>query len=149
MFYENVGAPVRSSAGYLVLLGLALLLVGMGYSLYLYHKASAPPVPEVKLEQQRQTGTERAMRPGSAVPFASAPQTEWPKLVIPPRGRSGLVRRPPGMHIVMAGYQFRHIMVFPGGTECSFGQQCPDGPIGGYAQNEAGETNTVSYAFEK
>lgn len=38
MFHQNIGTQVRSSTKYFVLAGLVLLLAGMGYSLYLYHK---------------------------------------------------------------------------------------------------------------
>jgi len=57
MFYENIGVPVRSSTKYLAIFGLLLLVVGMGYSVYLYHKASTPSVPEraMRSGQQQQT----------------------------------------------------------------------------------------------
>lgn len=43
MFYQNVGAPVRSSAVYVAGFGLILLIAGMGYSVYHYRKVNAPP----------------------------------------------------------------------------------------------------------
>lgn len=85
----------------------------------------------------------------SDIPLASAPQSSWPKLVIPAGGRSELVPVPPGMYIVMAGSGFINHTIYRDGHECSFsGTQCPGGAVAGnYATNETQETNIVSYAF--
>lgn len=87
--------------------------------------------------------------PHSDIPLASAPQSSWPKLVIPAGGRSELVPVPPGMYIVMAGSGFINHTIYRDGHECSFnGTQCPGGAVAGnYATNETQETNIVSYAF--
>ncbi|MDP1707200.1 MAG: hypothetical protein Q8L30_01460 [bacterium] len=140
MFHENVGTPIRSSTKYFVIFGLLLLVVGMGYSAYMYHKASAPSVPE------------RATRSGPsepAIPLASMPQSEWPKLVIPAPGRSKLIPVPQGMHVKMVGgNKFRLYTVYQDGRECAFGDSCPISPQKGvYAKNEAEETIIVSYAY--
>ncbi len=83
----------------------------------------------------------------SEIPLASSPQSEWPKLVIPAGGRSDMVPRPSGMHIVMAGTRFLHHAVYQNGEECSRGPSCPEGSVGSYARNHAKETNSVSYAY--
>lgn len=63
MFYENIDVPIRSSTKYFVALGLVLLLVGMGYSAYLYKKANSPVVTEGTTSQQQQP---RASCPSSS-----------------------------------------------------------------------------------
>lgn len=53
MFHENVGDSVRSSTKWVAVFGLILLLVGMGYSVYLYKKANSPVVTEGMTSQQQ------------------------------------------------------------------------------------------------
>jgi hypothetical protein len=62
----------------------------------------------------------------AAVPLASSSQALWPKLAIPPRAKSELVPVPTGMHIVMAGYQFRNHTVYADGTDCAYHGTCPE-----------------------
>lgn len=139
MFYENIGVPVRSSTKYFVALGLVLLLVGMGYSVYIYKKTSSP-------QQEKPEKATHIVR--SEIPLASSPQSSWPKLVMSAGGRTELIPVPPQMHIVMNGNDFRVHNVYQDGHECAFGESCVAGPLkGNYATNEAKGTNIISYAF--
>jgi len=78
MFYENIGVPVRSSTKYLAIFGLVLFLVGMGYSVYLYRKASTPPpVPERATrsgpsESTTQRAGDECMKKEPCTPFLEA-----------------------------------------------------------------------------
>ncbi len=85
----------------------------------------------------------------SAIPLASSPQSEWPKLTIPPNGKSPMIPAVPGMRIMMAGNNFRNYTVYRDGSECAYhGTVCPNQSIGAYAKDESGVANIIVYAYE-
>lgn len=148
MFYENIDVPIRSSTKYSVILGLVLLLVGMGYSVY-YKKASSPLVPEGTTSQQ-QSATRSAMpltsAPKTKLPDASSPQSGWATVSIVGHGES-FIPRPSGKHTLVAGRDIAAYAIYEGGYECSFKQQCPEGSLGTKVKNESAEERIASYAF--
>jgi len=114
-------------------------VVLLGASVYFWERTA----PQRQQTPQHATITMRA-----AIPVTSSSQSSWPKLTLPPMGRSELVAVPPQMHIVVIGNNFRVHNVYKDGHECAFGEACVAGPLSGnYVTNEAGGTNIVSYAF--
>ncbi|MFA5744774.1 MAG: hypothetical protein WC887_01010 [Candidatus Paceibacterota bacterium] len=97
------------------------------------------------------TDQHRAVSAQASIPLASAPVAEWPKIILPPGGKSELIPVPSGMHIVMNGDDFLLHNVYTDGHESAFGEpSCVDGPLAGaYATNKTRKTNIVSYAFSK
>lgn len=91
--------------------------------------------------------TERATR--SEVPLATSPQSEWPKLVIPPGGK-GVIQYSEemvGKHLVLGGKFVLH-SVYSDGRECTSEESCEDGPqTHAYVKNASTETLIVPYAF--
>jgi len=89
------------------------------------------------------------------IPLTSMDVSEWPKLTIPAKGKSGHIPVPPGMRMAVNGSRIRVHTMYSDGQECvsaseGSGQSCPNGIVTGtYVTNEANETNIVSYAYEK
>lgn len=100
--------------------------------------------PQLALQEQKNV----QKNPQSEIPLATAPQSSWPKLVIPANGRTGIITVPPQMHIKMNGNDFLLHNAYQDGRECAFGESCVAGPLkGNYATNEVDRENIVSYAF--
>ena len=99
---------------------------------------------------------ERARAPaasqGTSIPLASQPTATWPKVTLPPRGKSEHISQPPGKRVMVDGKQFRYHCVYADGSEQSFvpgGAPCPGGNMPFvYVSNESNESNVVSYAYE-
>lgn len=89
----------------------------------------------------------------ASIPLASSPVADWPKWILPPKGKSEIVPVPSGMHIVMDGSRFICHSRYLDGSEYARdsenpGPAGPDGQVtGSYATNKANEPNIVSYAF--
>lgn len=85
--------------------------------------------------------------PHTELPLASSPQAKWSKLTVPAHDVA-YIPRPSGMHIKIAGKNYTAYAVYPGGSECSFQESCPEGSTGANVKNESAEINVVSYAYE-
>ena len=99
--------------------------------------------------EQKQAEKAMPSMSSTAIPLASLPQSEWPKLAISPKGMSETITLPPGMRVIWAGYRFRNYTVYPGGHTCIYsgGEPCPSGGTGTYAENETDVVNVVAYAY--
>lgn len=93
--------------------------------------------------------TTRAYTPvrESSVPLASSPQSTWPVLIIPAKGRSIQIPVPVGKRVTFAGYDFLAHTQYANGQDCS-GGNCPDGQVTSvYAENLRNADNTIQYAY--
>jgi len=84
----------------------------------------------------------------TALPSASLDQPQWLSVSMDPKKDSGFIPRPPGMHIMLAGKNFVHVMKYQGGQECSYPSKCPEGSIGSVARNLSDSPNVVKAAIE-
>ena len=103
------------------------------------HGESRPPVTNEASESTK-------------IPLASTPVAQWPKIVLPPGGKSERIPVPQGMRVAMDGEDFRFHCVYRDGHEESFGKReesCPNGDMPFvYAMNgRKKEPNIVSYAY--
>lgn len=136
MFHENVGVPIRSSTKYCIILGLVILIVGMGYSVYLYKKSISPPVvPGGTASQQ-------------ATPEAPTVHT----LILAPGGKSHPIPVPFRKRVTMDGKDFRIVCVYANGQEKSFVKgepRCPDGDMPFvYAKNSREDAeNSITWFY--
>lgn len=163
MFYENVGKPVRSSGKWLLLFGVAFLLVGMGYGAYLYHKASTPSVPERATrsgpsQQQSMTyGQSVRLLPQDTPGITWAWQTnesQWPRVQAPAHGDSPRIPNLAGNgHIVWGGDGFTIHNVYGDGRECTFiagtPSSCGGGVVEAYVHNDGITMIQASYAYAR
>lgn len=126
MFHQNIATPVRSSAKYLVVVGLTLLLVGIGYSVYLYKKESSSIVTEGAVPQKQQLA--KSM------------------LKMPANGNSPNLPTKPGYAVEWTGSGFTiHCVYRDGSTDIG---SCRDGPmLYQYLRDTSGRANTATYVF--
>ncbi len=77
--------------------------------------------------------------------------TKWPRVVVPPHGRSVLVPNIAGGHAVWGGSGFKVRCVYGDGHEGVVGEgTCNDGDIvGSYAVNQTGVELYASYAYAR
>lgn len=144
---KSVPAPVVAvPAGVKKWLSLAMVTVAIVTTVAIIASVARSGSSEPKSKQ-----AESVVRSTpAAVPLANTAPAAWPKLVIPPGGKSEMISIPLGMYIVMDGKEFVLHTVYMDGRDCSFEESgvCPAGAYAGsYARNKASETNTVSYAF--
>jgi len=96
------------------------------------------------------------------IPLASSPQSSWPTLAIPAKGKLELIphlysqypaARVAGMRVKVTGSKdsFRLHIVYADGNECVIPDEAcaSDGLVGMYVTNELSEINLISYAFSR